>query len=155
AAALDELEQEVEEALTLAEVVELDHVRMVEPRENHGLAPEALGEGRILARVEREHLEGDEALDPRLARLVDGAHAALAEEREDLELREAARDLGERRCGTPTGPGPGGRGVAPRPRRFPDAAECQQAARAELVPAVQHGSAARAASGVVHRGSAV
>ena len=97
--ALDELHDEVGDVAFLAEVVHLDDVRMVEPRDRLGLAHEAhrIVLGRILVEVALEDgLDRDAAAEPRVDALVDDAHRALAERALDvvaaerLEFRNAA-----------------------------------------------------------------
>ena len=46
----------------------------------------------------RQDLEGDEAVEARLPGLVDRAHAALAEQFQDLKLREVPGEFFGRRC---------------------------------------------------------
>ena len=86
--AVDELHQQVVQAARLAEVVDGDDVRVLKAREGARLAREALGEARVARDGGRQNLERDQSVEPRLPRLVDGAHAALADQFEDLELRK-------------------------------------------------------------------
>src|SRR5262249_34930703 len=69
--------------------------------------------GGILAPLRRQDLERDEPVELDLPGLVDGAHAALAEQGEDLHLRKEAGQLGRRRRDERTG-GLASMGVAPR-----------------------------------------
>ena len=77
----------------LADVVERADVRMVERRDR--LAPRARTAARSSgsARVRRQDLDRDGAVEPRVARLVDLAHAAGAERRDDLVGAEARAGL--------------------------------------------------------------
>ena len=68
-------------------VVDLDEVGMVEPSNGLGLDAEAallLGVGMCLR---QEHLEGDTAVEPQLARLVDHSHAPAAQHALDRVAR--------------------------------------------------------------------
>ena len=72
-------------ALVLADVVERADVRMLEARDVPRFALEPLAPARHRRPdAGRQHLDGDEAIEPRVARLVDLAHAAFADEGEDL-----------------------------------------------------------------------
>src|SRR5688572_13259180 len=66
---------------------------MVELRERARLAQETLGEARLVGCVAGEDLERDVAIELLVACAIDRAHAALAEQRADLELREARGEL--------------------------------------------------------------
>src|SRR5581483_6062565 len=59
-----------------------------------GLAAEALGERRIAAPLRRQHLDGHHAIELALPRLVDGAHAALAEQFQDFKIWKVRSQLG-------------------------------------------------------------
>ena len=63
---------------------------MVQPGQRPGLAGEPLGERRVLRRVGRDHLERHDPVEVLLPGLIDRAHAAAAEQLQDLELRESA-----------------------------------------------------------------
>ena len=90
--AVHELHQQVEEPAGLAEVMDGDDVRVVQPRQHAGLAVESLGEGGVGGQRLRQELERDEAVQLRLARLVHHPHAAVADEFEYLQLREGGGD---------------------------------------------------------------
>jgi len=85
---------QIEQSVRFAEVVNGDDVRMIELGERAGFTGEALGERRIAAPLGGQHLEGDESIELRLPGLVDSAHAALAEQAEDFQVREVRRQLG-------------------------------------------------------------
>ena len=72
--------------LNLAEVVNGDDVRMAQFGERAGFAAEAAGEIQVAAGARCEDFQGDEAIERRLARLVNRAHAALADDFEDFQL---------------------------------------------------------------------
>ncbi len=73
----------------LADVVERADVRMVELRDRAGFAVEPLAELRISGEGFGQDLDGDDAIEARVAGLVDLAHAAGAEGGEDLVRAEA------------------------------------------------------------------
>ena len=84
AAALEQLQGHERQAVGLADVVDLDDVRMVQPRDRLGLdaeASELLGAGVTAA---ADHLQGHQPVQAAVAGLVDHPHAALAELLEDL-----------------------------------------------------------------------
>ena len=88
---LEALHDEEEPARVLAEVVDLDRVRVAQGGGHAGLALEA-GAGLLLrADLRVQQLDRDGAVELGLERLVDGAHAALAEQRADAVA--AADDL--------------------------------------------------------------
>jgi len=91
--AIDEFHEEVEEAAGLAEVVDGDNVGVVEGGEGAGFASEAFGELGVVDAFGGEELEGDEAVEGFLPGLVNDAHAAAAEEFEDLELGKVGGNL--------------------------------------------------------------
>jgi hypothetical protein len=71
---------------------------MIQPGQCAGLAVEAFREMRIGAQLQRQQLERDEAIQLRLPRLVDEAHAAAPDQLDDLQVREGrAQRLGRRR----------------------------------------------------------
>src|SRR5205823_3764351 len=79
----------------LAEVVDGDDVGVVEAGEGVGFGGEAGGEpplilrgGGVLGELWGEDFEGDDAVEGFLAGFVDGAHAAAAEEGEEVEVGE-------------------------------------------------------------------
>ena len=78
----------VRRAARLAEVVNSHNVRVAELGQRARLTGEAFGEPGIIAGPGRENLQGHEAVEPRLTRLIDGAHAAFADELQHFELGE-------------------------------------------------------------------
>ena len=72
----------------LAEVVNGEDVRMRQRGDRLGLALEARERGRIGGQVRRQDLDRDLAIERRVARAVDLAHAARAERGDDLVLSE-------------------------------------------------------------------
>jgi len=64
-------------------------MRVVERGNSAGLAFEALAEVRPFSGVWRKHFDGNGAVQPCIARLVDFAHAARAYRREDLVRAES------------------------------------------------------------------
>ena len=84
-------------SLDLAEVVNADNVRMIQFRERAGFAGEATGKIQVAARPRRENLQSDEPVQRRLAGFIDRAHAALADEFKNFQLRKKFLQFGERR----------------------------------------------------------
>jgi hypothetical protein len=87
------LHQQIEKAVRLAEIMDCDDVRMVQPGERLRLAGEPLRESRLLAPLRREELQGDKAPQGFLPRLVHDPHTAAAEALENLQLRKVRCDL--------------------------------------------------------------
>jgi hypothetical protein len=95
-----ELHQEVEQPLGLAEVVDGDDAGVAQPGQGARLAHEALGEVRVGFVARRQELQGDGAVQPHLAGLVHLPHAAAAQQRPDLQVREEPGQVGRfRRAG--------------------------------------------------------
>ena len=98
----DELHGVIHMALGgLAKVIHGDNVRMIEPCERLGLAPEALGEGGFVAMHLGQQLHGHGAVEAFLHRLVHRPHAATVDEFEelvtgnkDIQLRRRGRREG-------------------------------------------------------------
>ena len=95
--AIDVFHDEVVHSAGFAELVHRNDGGVTEAREGAGFAIEAIGKAPAIGGLWREDFQGDEALEGRLARFVHGAHASLAEERNDFELREKPRDFLQRR----------------------------------------------------------
>jgi hypothetical protein len=91
--AVDQLHDEVAEALGLAEFVGGDDVGVGEAGEDAGLVLEALVERRVVEDFAWEELDGDVAVEGALAGAVDGAHAALAQEFQEVEIGKGAADF--------------------------------------------------------------
>ena len=87
--ALEALHDEECHAVLLADVVEGADVRMAQPGDGPRLALEALEPVGLLGRRGGKNLEGDGAVEPRVPRAVDLAHASRAQGREDLVRAEA------------------------------------------------------------------
>ena len=94
--AIDVFHHQVVEAARLPEVENADDVRVVQAREHAALAVEAFGELRIVRERIGQQLERDEAVEVRLARLEDEAHAAAPDQFEDLQLRKSDGEAFER-----------------------------------------------------------
>src|SRR5262245_29991016 len=86
--ALEELHDEKRRAAFLTDLVRRADVRMLELRERTGFAVEALSEVRVEREDIGQDLEGHDAIEPRVARLVHLAHAARAEGRNDFVTAE-------------------------------------------------------------------
>ena len=69
---------------------------MIQLRERLGLAREATGERGVAANAGRKNFERDDAVQLLLPRLVNRAHAALADEFKHFQLREQRREFGHR-----------------------------------------------------------
>jgi hypothetical protein len=72
----------------LSELVDGDDVWVAEAGQGTGFPSEPLGEAWVGRRLGGQDLQGYQAVEGRLARLVHGAHAAFAQEAEDFELWE-------------------------------------------------------------------
>ena len=82
--ALEILHDEVVDTCFAPDVVERADVRMRELRDGARLAIEALPELGVLGELRRQHLDGDDAVQARVLRAIDLAHAAGADRRLDL-----------------------------------------------------------------------
>ena len=78
-APLDVLHDDEGAVLLLADVEDLNDVRMVEPGGEAGLAREPLPHLVVAGEVVGEELDGDFAIELQVAGAVDGRHAAVAE----------------------------------------------------------------------------
>ena len=118
--ALDELHHEVVEALAVAEVIDADDVRVIQPRHRPRLAGEALRERRVVLQVRVQHLDGDGPVERPVARPVDGPHPAGPDQLEAVEVGQPALELLGRQRRGPPAPAVGLRGgfpAQPRPQR--------------------------------------
>ncbi len=98
AAAGDELQREVRLPFVFADLVELDDVRVLELRHRPRLGQKARPMDRPSVVAGEDHLQGHQAVELRVPRLVDDAHAAPAQLREDLVIaeRRQTRHVGDR-----------------------------------------------------------
>ena len=80
------------------EAVDVGDVRVVEGRQQLRLALEAGEPLGILREVGGQHLDGDVAAEPGVARSIHLAHAAGAERRDDLVGAEPSADHGRGSC---------------------------------------------------------
>ena len=87
AAAVEQLQRDERQAVRLADVVDLDDVRMAQPRDRLGLDPETREVVGPRLAAAANHLHGDQAVQPEVPRLVDDPHPALAQLLEDLVVR--------------------------------------------------------------------
>ena len=99
--ALEILHHEIRDAVLLADVVEDADVRVVQRRNCARLAVEPEAQRFVVAVFNRERLDGDGAIEPRVDGLVDLAHAARPDGGHDLVRTES-------------GPWGDGRGHSPR-----------------------------------------
>jgi hypothetical protein len=84
AAAFEQLQCDERQAAGFADVVDLQDVGMPQPRHRLGLdakSRQVIGSGLAAA---ANHLEGDQAVQPTVSRLVNDPHAALAQPLEDV-----------------------------------------------------------------------
>ena len=70
---------------------------MIQLGQRLGFAGETFGKRGIIADAGRENLQRDDAVQLFLARLVNRAHAAFADEFEDFQLRKQRREFGNGR----------------------------------------------------------
>jgi hypothetical protein len=103
--AFDVFHEQIEEVAALPVLEDGDDIRMAEFPEHACLAGEAFRKGRIAPELRREDLQRDRAIEARLPRLIDKAHAALTDEPEHFELRKSGADFRERRRGASDGLG--------------------------------------------------
>ena len=84
------LHDEVIQALVSAYVEECTDMRMVQARDQHRLALEALAAFRMIRKVLGKHLDGDRAMESSIERPIDFAHAPGRNQRLDLIRTEQA-----------------------------------------------------------------
>jgi hypothetical protein len=84
AAASDELQRQVGQAVVLAYLVDLYDVGVLEARHRLGLGAKACQRLRTGVGARQDHLEGDDSLEALLSRLVDDAHGAAAQLAQDV-----------------------------------------------------------------------
>ena len=82
-------------AVGVADVVDAADMRMIERRDGARLALEPRAQVGIAGDVRREDLDGDAAIEPRVAGFVDFAHAASTQRADDF-IRTETRASGER-----------------------------------------------------------
>ena len=82
----------------LADVEDLDDVGVLELGDGLGLGQEAGGGLGAGVRAGQDHLQGDDAVEPDLAGLVDDAHAAAAQLAHDLVAGDGDRCRANGRC---------------------------------------------------------
>ena len=82
--ALDELHDQELDAFVLSDIMQRADVGMIQRRGGMGLALESLAAFETGRHMSRQAFERDDAIQPRVSRSVDLAHATDADEREDL-----------------------------------------------------------------------
>lgn len=92
---LHEFHDDIVGTVLPADVVERADMRMVQAGYDLGLAFEALTARRIVREMRRENLDGDSSVEARVQRLVDFAHSACADRRNNL-VRAKLRARGQR-----------------------------------------------------------
>ena len=90
----DELHHDEVEAVSGLDLVNRDDVRMVQRRGGFRFLDKPLAAGLVGHAVVREDLDGDFAVEPRIAGAIHLTHAACADEREHL-IRAEARPGGQ------------------------------------------------------------
>jgi hypothetical protein len=84
--AVDVFHGERVEPIAVAEIVDRDDVRMIEPGQGLGFAGEARREGSIAGHLRRQDFDSYQTIQLGLPRLVHRSHAALAEQCQELQL---------------------------------------------------------------------
>ena len=87
------------DAVGRLDLVDRDDVRMVQRRGRFGFLDKPLAAGLVRHPVVREDLDGDLAAEPRIARAIDLAHPARADEREHF-IRAEVRPGGQGHSGS-------------------------------------------------------
>ena len=95
--AVHEFHEEIKQAVRPAEFVNRHDAGMIELRQRLGFAGEAFGKRGVVADAGRQNFQRDDAVQFLLPRLVNRAHAALADEFEDFELRKLGGEFGDGR----------------------------------------------------------
>ncbi len=95
ATAVHELQGEIRPTLGLADLIDLNDVRVLQACDGLGLDAKTGAAPRVGLRAREHHLQGDDAVQVDLTGLVNDSHAAAAQRGEDL----VARDLDDRRRG--------------------------------------------------------
>jgi len=73
------LQHDVRQPVVLADVINLHHVRMVQPSDRFGFGAETGSAFRKLPGPGDDHLDRDQAFEVEITRLEDDAHAAAAQ----------------------------------------------------------------------------
>ena len=87
------LHREVVHVFVLAEVVDGNNVRMIEPRHSSGFAGKAFREQIIASEFTGQDLECDYSIELFLSSFEDAAHAAGPEQFQNLQVRELFREF--------------------------------------------------------------
>ena len=91
--AVDELHEEVVEAVGLARIIDGHDMRMAEQGHRSSLAGKPLGKGRVLADLGREDFQRHQPIELFLPGHVDHAHPAAAHQFQNFQVREMGRQL--------------------------------------------------------------
>src|ERR1035438_7466354 len=94
--AIDVFHQQVIDSVRLAELEQRHDVRMQQLGQRLRLAGEAFGKRGVAPDARWQHLQRDDAVELFLGGFIDRAHADLADELDDLQLRERCRQPFER-----------------------------------------------------------
>src|SRR5207249_2942831 len=82
--AVETLHDDERRAVVFADVIQRADVRVIERRNRLGFALEALAEPRVVDALFRKDLDGNRAVQSRVARAIDLAHPAGSERRDDF-----------------------------------------------------------------------
>ena len=82
--AFEALHDEVVRSILMADVVQHADVRMIQTGNGFGFALEALLANGIIRKLRRQDLDGDRAVEPRVSRAEDFAHATCAQRRDNF-----------------------------------------------------------------------
>ncbi len=94
--AIHVLHHEVVNVQLLAEIVDRHDVRMIQAGQDLRLTLEARGETRLNTDLFGQHFHCDEAIEPFLVCLVNGAHASASDHIKPLELGQQLAELRQR-----------------------------------------------------------
>jgi hypothetical protein len=93
---IDKFHEEEIEVTLMSVIMDGDDIGVVEGCEGFGFGLKAEGKRLIGCERLREDFKGDEAVEGFLTALVNGSHAALSDELDDLKVRESTGDFFER-----------------------------------------------------------
>src|SRR5450755_4076880 len=93
--ALHEFHDDIVGTVLSADVVERADMRMIQVRDDFSFAFKALASRRIIRKMRWEDFDGDGSVEARVKRLVDFAHSACADRRNNL-VRAKLRARGQR-----------------------------------------------------------
>ena len=92
--AAQEFHHDVRRAVVLAQFVDRDDVRVLQPRDGLGLALEPLARRRVEREIDQHHLERDVAVERRVLGAIEHAHPAAAKQAQDFVAANMRRNRG-------------------------------------------------------------